>query len=399
MDRRSFLKLAGASPALVSPVHFERPRTHTGGTKSETVIGSQSLAPPTGFAFNSPLAEAWYRSGEYFEWTSTTRNNEGRRVQVFYRTFGSRSNPALVILHGYPTSSFDFQAMIPFLAEDYFVAVLDFPGFGFSDKPQDGYSYMLEDDARLVDFFVREIVGLSRFHLLTHDRGGSVGFAFLGNYLGREDEEKDYEITYHFISNGGLFLPLANLSRGQYEIQDAVRGPELIREQQARPRLTEGTAQQVAYADIQAFNDGIGARLYVGKYLLERAVNEYRWLDNLRESPIPTALIWGLRDTVNPPRIGNHIWYNYLDRRAVESSYWILPTAGHYLQRDEPEEMAGIVRTCLERGIPAPEDENAFMRTLAQNRNARSPVYMGRSIIENVYFPGAVAYSPDGYRF
>ena len=35
--------------------------------------------------------------------------------------------------------------MIPFLEENYFVAVLDFPGFGFSDKPQDGYSYMLED--------------------------------------------------------------------------------------------------------------------------------------------------------------------------------------------------------------------------------------------------------------
>ena len=116
-------------------------------------------------------------------------------------------------------------------------------------------------------------------------------------------------------------------------------------------------------------------------------------------SPVPTALIWGLQDTVNPPRIGNHIWYTYLDKRAVESSYWILPTAGHYLQWDEPEEMAGIVRTCLEAGIPAPEDENAFMRTLARNRTATSPVYMGRSIIENVYFPGAVAYSPDGYSF
>ena len=109
---------------------------------------------------------------------------------------------------GYPTSSFGFREMIPFLEEDYFVAVLDFPGFGFSDKPQDGYSYMLEDDAKLVDHFVRQIVGLSRFHLLTHDRGGSVGVAFLGNYLARE--EKEYEITYHFISNGGLFLPLTN---------------------------------------------------------------------------------------------------------------------------------------------------------------------------------------------
>ena len=102
---------------------------------------------------------------------------------------------------------------------------------------------------------------------------------------------------------------------------------------------------------------------------------------------------------MNPPRIGNHIWYEYLDKRAVESSYWLLPTAGHYPQRDEPQEMAGIVRACLEAGIPAPEEENAFMRALARNRTATSPVYMGRSIIENVHFPGAVAYSPDGYSF
>ena len=95
--------------------------------------------------------------------------------------------------------------------------------------------------------------------------------------------------------------------------------------------MTDGTPQQVAYADIQAFNDGIGARLYVGKYPLERTAKEYRWLDTLRESPVPTALIWGLQDTVNPPRIGNHIWYNYLDKRSVESSYWLLLPANHYL--------------------------------------------------------------------
>ncbi len=238
---------------------------------------------------------------------------------------------------------------------------------------------------------------------MTHDRGGSVGFSLLGSYLA--SEEKEYEITYHFISNGGLFLPLTNLGQGQYVRQptEAQRlghslGP-VPPERQPQPRRTEGTPEQLAGADIQAFNDGVGARFYVGKYLLERRANEYRWLDNLRESPVPTALIWGLQDTPNPPRIGNHIWYTYLDKRSVESSYWVLPTAGHYPQRDEPEEMAGIVRTCLEVGIPAPEDENTFMRTLAQNRTATSPVYMGRSIIENVYFPGAVAYSPDGYSF
>ena len=392
MDRRSFLKLAGTGPALVG----------SAPALATLSAGAQDLAPPPDFTFYSPLSEAWYRGGAYFEWTSTTRNNESRRVQVFYRTFGNRANPALVLLHGYPTSSFDFREMIAALEDDYFIAVLDFPGFGFSDKPQDGYSYMLADDARLVDHFVREIVGLDRFHLLTHDRGGSVGFALLGHYL-RDDPP--YEITYHFISNGGLFLPLTNLGQGR-NWQLASRADRLghqlgpVRpERPAPPRVTEGPPVRVAYADIQAFNDGVGARFYVGKYLLERAANEYHWLDNLRESPIPTALIWGLLDTPNPPRIGNHIWHTYLDRRPVESTYWLLPTAGHYPQRDEPEEMAGIVRTCLETGIPVPEEEDAFMRTLAQNRTPTSPVYMGRSIIENVFYPGAVTYSPDGYDF
>ena len=396
MERRAFLKLAAVSPALVSPVYAGCAAGSPDGDASGTVIGAPSLDPQTGFTFYSPLAEEWYRSGEYFEWTSTTRNNEGRQVSVFYRTFGSRANPALVMLHGYPNSSFDFRALIPLLEEDYFVAVLDFPGFGFSDKPQDGYSYMIEDDAKLVDHFVREIVGLSRFHLLTHSRGGSVGFSLLGDYLARE--ANDYEITYHFISGSG-FLPLVNFGPGQMDVLHAERGPEVIRERQARPRVTQGTPEQIARADIQAFNDGIGAQLYVGKYQLERVANEYRWLDNLRESPIPTALIWGLQDTVNPPRIANYIWSNYLDKRSVESSYWLLPTVDHYPHREEPEEMAGIIRACLEDGIPAPEDENAFMRARARNRTATSPVYVGRSIIEDVVFPGSVVYSPEGYSF
>ena len=159
-----------------------------------------AAAQPDGFRFHSEEAERWFKAGEYFAWTSTTVNNNGRTVNVHYRTFGDRANPALVLLHGYPTSSFDFREMIGFLDEEYFIATLDFPGFGFSDKPQDGYSYMLEDDAKLVDYFVREIVELDEFSLFTHDRGVSVGLAFLGNYLDATD--RAYDINYHFLSPG-----------------------------------------------------------------------------------------------------------------------------------------------------------------------------------------------------
>ncbi len=352
-------------------------------------------AQRTDFTFYSPLAEDWYEASQFFEWTSTTANNNGQRVQISYRTFGSRSNPALVLLHGYPTSSFDFREMIEFLEDDYFIATLDFPGFGFSDKPQGDYSYMLEDDAKLVDHYVREILGLTSFSLFTHDRGVSVGLAFLSNYLANESNQ--YEVTYHFMSNSGMFLPLANLFPGQTVLLDPVRGPAETARRQAQPRRTEGTPVQLAYADIQAFNDGIGARLGVGKYLLERVANEYRWLGILPSSPIPVAYIWGLLDPVNPVRIANHVWSTYLNDRPAESSFWYMPTAGHYPQRDEPEEMARVVRLALNGEVPTRDEEGALLLSNARSRSPASAVFVGHSDIEDMVFPGAVRYSPAGY--
>ena len=352
-------------------------------------------AQRTDFTFYSPLAEDWYEASQFFEWTSTTAHNNGQRVQISYRTFGSRSNPALVLLHGYPTSSFDFREMIEFLEDDYFIATLDFPGFGFSDKPQGDYSYMLEDDAKLVDHYVREILGLTSFSLFTHDRGVSVGLAFLSNYLANESNQ--YEVTYHFMSNSGMFLPLANLFPGQTVLLDPVRGPAETARRQAQPRRTEGTPVQLAYADIQAFNDGIGARLGVGKYLLERVANEYRWLRILPSSPIPVAYIWGLLDPVNPVRIANHVWSTYLNDRPAESSFWYMPTAGHYPQRDEPEEMARVVRLALNGEVPTRDEEGALLLSNARIRSPASAVFVGHSDIEDMVFPGAVRYSPAGY--
>ena len=251
--------------------------------------------------FYSDLAEAWYRGGDYFEWTSTTVNNADAKVNVFYRTFGDSSNPQLLVLHGFPNSSFDFHALIPLLADDYHVAVLDFPGSGFSDKPLDGFSYMLEDNARLVDYFVSEVVEFDDFAMYTHDRGVSIGLAFLGHYL--DDPDPGYTVNYHFLSNSGMFLPLANLVPFQFVLLDPERGPAMIAARKTAPRLMEGDPVRVAYADIFKFNDGDSALLHVGKYLLERAENEFRWLDNLPRSPVPVAYLWGLTDNVNPIRI------------------------------------------------------------------------------------------------
>lgn len=381
MKRRDFLNAAAITPALAAVADLLNPPA--------------SVAQQPGFTFYSPLAEGWFRGGQYFDWTSTTKNNNQRKVKVFWRTFGDRSRPALVMFHGYPNSSLDYAELIPLLEKDYFVAVIDFPGFGFSEKPQDGYSYMIDDDSKLADYFVREVLNLSRFYLYTHDRGVSVGLSFLGHWL--ENSRRPYEILYHFLSDSGMFLPLANLVPGQTALLDPVRGPALIALLKSRPRVTQGALHDVADGDIEAFNDGIGARLHVGKYQLERAANETRWLANLPKSPVPTALLWGLRDTVNPPRIATHVWSTYINVRDVESSFWWLPAAGHYPQRDVPADVAKIIRLCLDGKIPNEAGEIAFMNDFARNQTPASPVFVGRSRIKPVSFPGAVAYSPDGY--
>ena len=361
------------------------------------LFNSQALvAQDDDFVFYSDLARDWYQGGDYFEWTSTTEDNNDAKVNIFYRTWGDETKPKLVLIHGFPNSSFDYYKMIPFLEDEYHIAVLDFPGSGFSDKPLDDYNYMLAENAEIVDYFVREVVEFADFALYTHDRGVSIGLSFLGNYL--DNPDPGYTVNYHFLSNSGMFLPLANLSAGQIRMLDVDTAEQMIAFRAAQPRRTEGTPESLAYSDIFAFNQGNISLIYVGRYLLERQANEVRWLENLPRSPVPVAYLWGLGDNVNPVRISNHVWGSYLNDREAQSSFWVLPAAAHYPQRENPEEVAKIVRMALTGQIPDRESEGDFMRSYLGSRAADDAVFVGHSKIEELDFPSSIEYTPSGYR-
>lgn len=363
---------------------------------SSFVLSMPLAAQEDDFVFYSELAENWYQSGGYFQWTSTTADNDSAVVDIFYRTWGDESKPKLLLVHGFPNSSFDYYKLIPYLIEDFHIAALDFPGSGFSDKPLDGFNYMLAENAEILDYFVREIVEFDEFALYTHDRGVSIGLAFLGNYL--ESDDPAYTVNYHFLSNSGMFLPLANLVPFQLALLDTQASERLIAARSAVSRRTEGDPEAVAYSDIFAFKQGNVSLLYVGRYLLERQANELRWLENLPRSPVPVAYLWGLADEVNPIRIANHVWNTYLNTREAESSYWIIPTAGHYPQRDNPAEVAKVISLVLDGQVPDADSENEFMRRYSANRAQEDAVYVGRSKIEALNFPSSIQYTPSGYR-
>jgi len=95
--------------------------------------------------------------------------------KVFYREAGSKSAPAILLLHGFPTSSHMFRNLIPALADRYHVVAPDLPGFGFSDSPdRKQFRYTFEQLAKVIGGFT-EAIGLGRFAIYVFDYGAPVG--------------------------------------------------------------------------------------------------------------------------------------------------------------------------------------------------------------------------------
>jgi len=96
-------------------------------------------------------------------------------VQVFYREAGDAGAPVLLLLHGFPTSSFMFRDLIPRLAEQYRVIAPDLPGFGFTEVPQERkYVYTFDGLAGTLESFA-EALGLSRYAIYIFDYGAPTG--------------------------------------------------------------------------------------------------------------------------------------------------------------------------------------------------------------------------------
>ena len=95
--------------------------------------------------------------------------------KIFYREAGDPQKPAVLLLHGFPTSSHMFRNLIPLLAGDYHVIAPDLPGFGFSDAPgRDQFQYTFENVARVMGDFVEQI-GLQKFAVYVFDYGAPTG--------------------------------------------------------------------------------------------------------------------------------------------------------------------------------------------------------------------------------
>src|SRR5215469_9022779 len=88
---------------------------------------------------------------------------EADGVRVFYREAGKRDAPVLLLLHGFPSSSFQYRNLIPLLAEHFRVIAPDFPGFGFTEVPADrNYVYTFDSLTQTLSAFVDRL-GLEQY--------------------------------------------------------------------------------------------------------------------------------------------------------------------------------------------------------------------------------------------
>ena len=266
-------------------------------------------------------ADAWRDKGSYFSWSP--RSGDAAEVQVFHVEVGDADAPPLVLVHGFPTSSIDWVEVADLLSDRYRICAMDFPGFGFSDKPL-GWGYSLMRDAEVLEYYVADVLGLESMILFAHDRGSSVAMIHTTSGNSRVN------LKHLFLTNANIYLPMSNLTRAQRLMLDPKTGPAL---------LAQGTPEQLA--------EGMGRATYTPP----RGPDDPE-IEALAALDVPTTFIWGVYDTVSPPRVVSHVWNNYMMKKPGRNTLYFIPDANHYLQNDQPESLVETILHALE----APDD-------------------------------------------
>jgi pimeloyl-ACP methyl ester carboxylesterase len=271
-------------------------------------------------------------------------------VNVFYREAGPADAPAVVLLHGFPSSSNMFRNLIPALADRYRVIAPDYPGFGHSDMPDRGqFRYSFARFADITDTLLTRL-GVSRYALYVMDYGAPVGYR-----LALKHPER---VTALVIQNGNAY------QEGLKEFWKPIKAYWASGRQAQRDVLRAGTTLEATRSQ---YLDGVADRSRVDpsawlhdQALLDRPGNVeiqldlfYDYRTNLdlypqfqkffRERRPPTLIVWGKNDVIFPAD-GARAYLKDLPRAELH-----LLDTGHFALEDQGEEIARLMREFFAR--------------------------------------------------
>jgi len=304
---------------------------------------------------------AWQQGG-------SSIRTEPLGLSVFYREFGSSEalpENTLLLLHGFPESSFSYHKVIEGLLENYQrIIVFDFPGYGFSDKPGSEYSYSLVAQADSA-FQVWQKLGVLGGHIISHDMGTSV----LTEILARQDAALlpawfSSGVLSATFTNGSMVLELAKLRVTQKLLLNPRLGPLVSRhakyavfrktvlsahgvEQTRQGGLSEEDVR-LLWESCQ-LQDGHRKNHHIIRYLNDRRRYEKtRWLPALASisKKIPINICWGDADQVARIEMAHYL----KDKVCVNSNLMVMPGVGHFGQIGSPQKWLKCVTEALMLG-------------------------------------------------
>lgn len=304
------------------------------GLISVTVIALD----PTRATFAQPPVKVFYKTVKVGD------------LDIFYREAGPKDAPAILLLHGFPTSSQMFRNLIPLLGDKYRVIAPDYPGYGHSSMPpHDQFAYTFDNLAKVIDDFT-EKVGLTKFALYVQDYGAPVGYRLASSHPDR--------ITSIVVQNGNAYdegldndfwKPIKAYWKEptSKEKRDAIRN--LITYDATKWQYTDGVKNLELVSPDGAAHD---------QFLLDRKGNDEiqldlflsygsnpplypKWQEYFRKHQPPMLIVWGKNDKIFPAEGAEPY------KRDLKTLDFHLLDAGHFALESNGEEIASHMRVFL----------------------------------------------------
>lgn len=275
--------------------------------------------------------QQWRERGQRFEFC-------GKQIFYIHEPGPRADSPTLLLIHGFPTASWDWAPLWTALAERFELVALDLLGFGDSDKPRD-HRYSIMEQADLCEALMAKLQRRNS-HVLAHDYGDTVAQELLARCHAQAPGALQMQSLA--LLNGGLF-PECHRAR---PIQKLLNSPvgALISRLTTRGRFERsfaavfGASTQPSQADMDSFWSLVSAQQgqrishLLIKYIDERRQHRSRWVGALQHNSVPTVFINGLDDPVSGAHMAQRYRALIPDPQVVE-----LPGIGHYPQVEAPD--------------------------------------------------------------
>jgi pimeloyl-ACP methyl ester carboxylesterase len=287
---------------------------------------------------NILTSKKWEKLGKY------TKVFDRTIFMIDYENQSDSKKETLVILHGYPTSSYDYHKVLPQLAKKYRVILHDHLGFGFSEKPLD-FSYSLIEQADIALQLWKQL-SLKKVVLLAHDYGTSVCTEIIARH---NKQQINLQIDKLILSNGSIHIEFSKLRTIQKLLKNKYTGKwvakltnyPIFKKNMRNVYFdkTKVTDEELKEMWLQLeYNNGRNVIHLLSNYINERYCFWHRWVGALKETSINTTIIWAENDPIAIPKIAELLHKEISDNKI----FW-MKNCGHFLMLEQPKEWSSLV--------------------------------------------------------